>query len=64
MNKHTRTELVLNDDPRLVAAVGSVVEHAVNRAGLPEEVQKQLAETAVERRWPISFAVRSAAWTT
>jgi hypothetical protein len=48
LNKHTRTELVLNDDPRLVAAVGSVVEHAVNRAGLPEEVQKQLAETAVE----------------
>ena len=48
MNKHTRTELVLNDDPRLVAAVGSVVEHAVNRAGLPEEVQKEVAATAVE----------------
>lgn len=48
MNKHTRTELVLNDDPRLVAAVGSVVEHAVNRAGLSEEVQKEVAATAVE----------------
>lgn len=39
---------MLNDDPRLVAAVGSVVEHAVNRAGLPQEVQKELAATAVE----------------
>jgi hypothetical protein len=48
LNKHTRTELVLNDDPRLVAAVGSVVEHAVNRAGLSEEVQKELAATAVD----------------
>jgi hypothetical protein len=48
LNKHTRTELVLNDDPRLVAAVGTVVEHAVNRAGLPEEIQKQMASTAVE----------------
>lgn len=47
MNKHSRTELIINDDPRLVAAVGSVVEHAVNRAGLPENVQKQLAETVV-----------------
>ncbi len=37
----------MNDDPRLVAAVGSVVEHAVNRAGLSEEVQKDLAATAV-----------------
>lgn len=48
MNKHTRTELVLNDDPRLVAAVGSVVEHAVNRAGLSAEIQKEVAATAVE----------------
>ena len=46
MSEHARTELVVSDDLLLVAAVGSVVEHTANRAGLPEDAQRQLAHAA------------------
>ena len=46
MSDHCRTELVVNDDPRLVRAIASVVEHAGHRAGLSEAAQKQLAAAA------------------
>ncbi len=46
MSEHARTELVLSDDLRLVAAVGSIVEHAASRVGLPEGAQRQFARAA------------------
>jgi hypothetical protein len=48
MSEHARTELVVCDDPRLIGALGCVVEHAGQRAGLSEQAQKQLASAAEE----------------
>lgn len=41
-------EFTVTDDPRLIAAVGPIVSHASERAGLPESVQKGFAEAAVD----------------
>jgi hypothetical protein len=43
-----RTELKLHDDPRLMAAVGAVVCHSAQRAGLPAEAQDGLAAAVIE----------------
>jgi hypothetical protein len=56
MSEHCRTELVVNDDPRLVSAIASVVEYASHRAGLSEAAQKQLeaaAEDACREAFPL-----------
>lgn len=46
--EHSRTEVILVDDPRLLAAVGSIVEHVGERVGLPAAEQKALASAAEE----------------
>jgi hypothetical protein len=51
-----RTECTLNDDGRLTIAVGTVAGHTALRAGLPEEVQRCLAD-AVVRACRETFAV-------
>jgi hypothetical protein len=51
-----RTECTLNDDGRLIIAVGTVAGHTAQRAGLPEEVQQCLAD-AVVRACRETFAV-------
>ena len=43
-----RTELIVPDDPRLIPAVGTVVAHAAERAGLAHPVQKGFAAAAIE----------------
>jgi len=39
----TRTELSLQNDPRLMAAVSAIVSHSAQRIGLPAEAQEGLA---------------------
>jgi hypothetical protein len=51
-----RTECTLNDDGRLIIAVGTVAGHTALRAGLPEKVQQCLAD-AVVRACRETFAV-------
>jgi hypothetical protein len=51
-----RTECTLNEDGRLIIAVGTVAGHTAQRAGLPEEAQKCLAD-AVVRACRETFAV-------
>ena len=46
--EHTRTEVVVVDDARLLAAVGGIVEHVGERVGLPMADQKALAAAADE----------------
>jgi len=43
-----RTELKVQNDPRLLAAVSAIVSHSAHRAGLPHEAQQKLAEAAVD----------------
>lgn len=43
-----RTEMTLPDDPRLIPAVGAVVAHAAERAGLAKPVQEGFAAAAVD----------------
>lgn len=43
-----RTELVLHNDPRLIAAVAATVVHAAQRAGLSTELQEGLASAAAD----------------
>jgi hypothetical protein len=43
----TRTELVLHDDPRILAAVGAVVSFSSARCGLTAEQQDALTAAAV-----------------
>jgi hypothetical protein len=43
-----RTELKVDDDPRLLAAVGAIVSHSAQRAGLPQEAREGLAAAAVD----------------
>jgi anti-sigma regulatory factor (Ser/Thr protein kinase) len=46
--EHTRTEVVVVEDPRLLAAVGGIVEHVGERVGLPTAEQKALAAATEE----------------
>ncbi len=46
--EHSRTEVIVVDDPRLLAAVGGIVEHVGERVGLPATEQKALAAAAEE----------------
>jgi anti-sigma regulatory factor (Ser/Thr protein kinase) len=43
-----RIECTLDNDGRLILAVGTMVGHAAQRAGLPDEVQQCLAASAVQ----------------
>lgn len=43
-----RTEVVLHDDPRLLAAIGAVVSFSSTRCGLAPEAQNALTSAAVE----------------
>ncbi|MGA8142372.1 MAG: hypothetical protein WB987_00595 [Candidatus Acidiferrales bacterium] len=43
-----RTELKVQNDPRLLIAVGAIVSHSAHRAGLPREAQQAFAEAAVD----------------
>jgi len=43
-----RTELTVPDDPRLIPAVGAVVAHAAERAGLAHSLQEGFAAAAIE----------------
>jgi hypothetical protein len=43
-----RTECTLDNDPRLIAAVGAVILHAAWRAGLPDPEQEKLAAALVQ----------------
>lgn len=43
-----RVEFNLHDDPRLIPAVGAIVCHAAQRAGLSPAAQDGLAQAAVE----------------
>ena len=51
-----QTECTLNDDGRLIVAVGAVAGHTAQHAGLPEQVQQCLA-AAVVRACRETFAV-------
>lgn len=42
------TEMTVPDDPRLIPAVGAVVTHAAERAGLEASVQEGFAASAIE----------------
>ena len=44
----THTELSLHNDPRLMAAVGAIVSHSAQRAGLTSEAQEGLAAAAMD----------------
>lgn len=44
----TRTELSLHNDPRLMAAVGAIVTHSAQRAGLTSEAQEGLAGAVMD----------------
>ena len=46
--EHTRTEVVVVDDPRLLAAVGGIVEHVGERVGLPTTELRALADATDE----------------
>lgn len=46
--EHSRTEVVVVDDPRLLAAVGGIVEHVGERVGLPTAEQKALVAATDE----------------
>jgi anti-sigma regulatory factor (Ser/Thr protein kinase) len=46
--EHSRTEVVVVDDPRLLAAVGGIVEHVGERVGLPAVEQRALAAATDE----------------
>lgn len=43
-----RSELTLPDDPRLIPAVGAVVVHAAERAGLAQRVREGFAAASIE----------------
>ena len=45
-SENSRTELVLDNDPRLIRAVGSILEHLAERARMPAEAKKGLVEAA------------------
>jgi anti-sigma regulatory factor (Ser/Thr protein kinase) len=47
-NDPARTELMLPDDERLLAAITPVVQHASQRCGLSTESQEGLAAAAIE----------------
>jgi len=44
--EHSRTELVVENDPRLVRGVGSVIEHVGERLGLPADTLCDLIQAA------------------
>lgn len=44
--KPIHTELLFPNDPRLVGAIGSAVEHAAEQAGMSGEAQKEFAAAA------------------
>jgi hypothetical protein len=44
----THTELSLQNDPRLMAAVGAIVSHSAQRIGLPSEAQEGLAAAVMD----------------
>jgi hypothetical protein len=45
-SENSRTELILEEDPRLVRAVGRVVEFLGERIGMAPAARKELAEAA------------------
>lgn len=44
----THTELSLQNDPRLMAAVGAIVSHSAQRIGLPSDGQEGLAAAVMD----------------
>lgn len=46
--RNDRIECTLDNDPRLIAAVGTIVGNAAQRAGLPEQAREDVAAAAVE----------------
>jgi hypothetical protein len=43
----SRIEVSLNNDPRLLAALGAIVSHSARRAGLAESAQERFTEAAL-----------------
>jgi anti-sigma regulatory factor (Ser/Thr protein kinase) len=44
----SRIDCTFDNDPRLIVSLGTVISHAVKRAGLPEKTQEEVAAAAVE----------------
>jgi hypothetical protein len=47
-SEHSRTELIIEDDARLLRAVGGVVQHASDHVGFSEEMKQEFADAAEE----------------
>jgi len=47
-SEHSRTELIFENDARLLRAVGGVVQHASDHVGFAEETKQEFADAAEE----------------
>ena len=47
-SEHSRTELIIEHDARLLRAVGGVVQHASDHVGFAEETKQEFADAAEE----------------
>jgi hypothetical protein len=47
-SEHSRTELIIENDARLLRAVGGVVQHASDHVGFSEETKQELADAVEE----------------
>ena len=47
-SESVHTEIVVGDDPRFLGALGNIVSHFAERAGLDAPARQQLADAAVE----------------